>query len=380
MKFQLTIKECTVLSLFFLCLLPLWSLSQIKNDNNFTITGNIIGLGDDSVFIVINNLANGRLTTDTLKVKAKNNYFKLSGKTVSTKNVWASLVDARGRKSFSFYLEPGNIKIAGQLDSLDVLKITGTKTNNENFKVRGFTKNIFNRIVVLRESLKNVPNETDAFQNIVTLVDNKFDSIQTHELNFIKTHPNSFLSATLLYVKQDKLPLNELEKLFNSFPLEIQQGWFGNDIKEKITARNFVAIGRPAPNFSSKDTSSNLINLSDFKGKYVLLEFWANWCVPCREQHPELVKLYEKYKDKGFTILQYSLDDSKAADKWKAAIIKDKLIWTQVSDLAGFASKVAKMYGVQPIPDNFFIDSDGKIIGRRMEMRELDAKLESLLR
>lgn len=129
----------------------------------------------------------------------------------------------------------------------------------------------------------------------------------------------------------------------------------------------------------SKDTSGNPVKLSDFRGKYVLLEFWANWCVPCRAQHPHLKEVYKKYNDKGFTILQYSVDEKSAADKWKAAIVKDELVWTQTSDLAGLASMVAKTYGVQPIPDNFLIDPTGKIIGRRLQGKELEKMLDELI-
>ena len=149
-------------------------------------------------------------------------------------------------------------------------------------------------------------------------------------------------------------------------------------MREKIVARKRVNIGNPAPDFVSTDTSGNSIRLSSFQGKYVLLEFWANWCVPCRQQSPHLVEMFKKYGDKGFTIVQYSTDEKNAEEKWKAAIRKDKLTWTQVSDLNGFENKVSKLYGVQPIPDNFLIDPAGIIIGRRLEGKELEEKLKNI--
>src|SRR5690606_24996709 len=113
-----------------------------------------------------------------------------------------------------------------------------------------------------------------------------------------------------------------------------------------------VAIGKKAPDFTSTDTSGVKVKLSDFKGKYVLLEFWANWCVPCRALNPHLKEVYHKFKDKDFTIVQYSIDVKKDEQKWKDAIKQDGLPWTQLCDLSNGQAPVAKLYGVQPIPDS----------------------------
>ena len=367
-------RVATILLLFI-------SLLSFSQQQNFTLSGKIKGLGNDSVYITLNSTdKNGnRLKPEIMVVKAKDDHFILKGKTVSTKNAWGAIGGPNTRKNFSFYLETGDIKINGQIDALDNLSVSGTKTNDENSKVRGFTNAVYQRIRLLRESLKDISKESAAYEEMVNSIDTKYDSIQTYELDFISSHPNSFVSATLLYVKQDKLPLDELEALYGKFPAEIQESSFGVIVGEKIKARNYVAIGNPAPDFESKDTSGNPVRLSDFRGKYVLLEFWANWCVPCRAEHPNLKEVYKKYNDKGFTILQYSVDEESAADKWKAAIVKDELVWTQTSDLAGLASMVAKTYGVQPIPDNFLIDPNGKIIGRRLQGKELEKMLDDLI-
>ncbi len=364
------------------CIFPLSSFSQ-QNDNTgaYIITGNIKGLGSDSVIIIINNYdQNGkRLKPDTMISKAKEDKFQFTGKIGSTVNAWANTRGFKSRKNFSFYLEKGTIIINGYIDALDEISITGTPSNNEQTETRKHTNSIFKRVLPLREKLKTVENNSAEYKNITTDINAKYDSIQAYEMAFIRAHPNSYMSATLLWVKQDKLPLDELESLYNTFPVQIQNSSNSIAIREKIKARKFVAVGNYAPDFISKDTSGNLVRLSDFKGKYVLLEFWANWCVPCRAEHPNLVALYEKYKDKGFDILQYSVDELNAAEKWKAAIVKDKLIWTQTSDLDGFESKVSKMYGVQPIPDGFLIDPNGKILARGLRGKELEEKLKSVL-
>src|SRR4029079_1549809 len=122
-----------------------------------------------------------------------------------------------------------------------------------------------------------------------------------YEQEFIRSHPNSQASGSYLNVLQDKMPLEELEELYNNLGSEIKSSGFGLIVREKIKARKFVAIGKMAPEFVSTDTSGGNISLSSFRGKYVLLEFWASWCVPCRQQSPHLIALYKKYSDKGFT-------------------------------------------------------------------------------
>ncbi len=370
-------KKNILFLLLVLCLLPFTSFAQ---QNNYTISGNIKGVGNDSVIIIINNYdADGKiLNQDTLIAIAKEGQFYFKGKANSTKDGRAIVGGFKSRNSFSFYLEPGKIKIEGEKNALSDLLITGTKSNDEKIETTRYSNLIYQRVLLLREALKNQTKGTIAYNNIVKEIDVKFDSIQNYKFNYLKTHPNSFVSVTFLWVKQDNLPVDELEKFYNAFAPSLQTSSYGLDIRDKIKVRKFVAVGNPAPDFVSTDTSGKAVRLSDFKSKYVLLEFWANWCVPCREEHPNLVGLYNKYSPKGFTIMQYSMDDKTAQRKWKDAIIKDGLIWTEVSDLNGFESKVAKLYGVQPIPDNFLIGPDGKILARDLRGEALTKKLEEI--
>lgn len=348
----------------------------------FRIQGEIKGLNNDSVILFAANYdENGvRIKRDTFITTAINDHFFIEGSTAGTPNVWALLGGYRSSKSFSFFIEKGIIKIKGVVDSLDNISITGTPGNNDQTQSRKVTNNIYSRIKHLRSQLESIQKHTDEYNLVTTAINLKFDSIQNYELNFIRTHPNSMVSGTYLYVKQDKLPIEKLEILYNSLGEEVKKSGFGLIVREKIKVRKWVSIGNMAPDFTSTDTSGNSVKFSDFRGKYVLLEFWANWCVPCRAQSSHLVEMYKRYKDKGFTILQYSIDEKSAERKWKDAIIKDQLAWTHISDLTGFENKVTKLYGVQPIPDNFLIDPNGRIVGRRLEGKELESKLEELIR
>jgi peroxiredoxin len=133
-------------------------------------------------------------------------------------------------------------------------------------------------------------------------------------------------------------------------------------------------------NFTQNDTLGKPVSLASFKGKYVLVDFWASWCGPCRRENPNVVKTYNTYKDKGFQILSVSLDQPGAKDKWIKAIHDDNLTWTHVSDLQYWDNEVAKQYGIQAIPANFLLDPDGKIIAKNLRGEDLAAKLSTVLK
>lgn len=362
-------------------LLPVISIAQGNKKATYEIIGELRGLNNDSIILFINNYDdNGlRQKPDTVITVAHKNKFYFKGEVVKPGNAIGVIGSVKSRRSFSIFIEKGKIKISGTVDSLDNITVTGTTSNNDQTSSRAVTENFYNSIKALRLELKDKQPDLDDYKNITTAISKKFDSIQLYELDFIKTHPRSLMSGTFLYVLEDKIPLEQLEELYSPMSNEIKQSGFGSIVREKIVARKRVIIGNPAPDFVSTDTSGKSIRLSSFRGKYVLLEFWANWCVPCRQQSPHLVEMYKKYSDKGFTIIQYSVDEKKDEEKWKAAIRKDQLTWTQLADLNGFENKVSKLYGVQPIPDNFLIDPSGKIIGRRVEGKELEEKLKKLL-
>lgn len=137
-------------------------------------------------------------------------------------------------------------------------------------------------------------------------------------------------------------------------------------------------MGAEAPAISLPDPEGKVVTLASMKGKYVLLDFWASWCGPCRAENPNVVAAFNKFKDKNFTIFSVSLDDNK--EHWLKAIKDDGLTWTHVSDLKKWESIAARDYGVEGIPTNFLLDKDGKIIARDLRGEALDAKLAEVLK
>ncbi|MGJ1534260.1 redoxin domain-containing protein [Sphingobacterium multivorum] len=360
-----------------LCVMSTFAIAQISKPSPYTVTGNIKGLNNDSVFVVFQNKQSNKL--DTLSAVSRKDKFEFKGTTSGQNFVNLFFENIRSRKMTYFYLEPGNIHISGNMDSLSYVKVSGTKTNDDYAKTQEYLVPIYESRSALVQKIRNLQENTPEYTALANKIKAKNDAVNDYKIQFIKDNPASDISLGYLFVLQDGLPLNLAESLYTSLSESLKESQQGKYIGDKLAANKTVAIGQKAPDFTSSDTTGAPIKLSDFKGQYVLLEFWAHWCVPCRAQHPHMKVIYDKYKDKGFTILQYSVDFKKDEKKWKEAIVKDGLDWPQASDLSTGRSPVAELYGVQPIPDSFLISPDGTILGRRLSHKELDDVLSKTL-
>jgi len=207
------------------------------------------------------------------------------------------------------------------------------------------------------------------------------DDRRQQEIAFIKAHPDYIASAEALKDAVGYLPddIRIYDKVFKGLSAAVQKSKEGMSVKKIIDAFMTVRIGAEAPLFTSPDTAGHPINLKDFRGKYVLLDFWASWCIPCREENPNMVKAYAQFKDKNFTVLGVSLDQKNKHDAWVKAINDDGLNWNHVSDLTYWDNAVAKLYAIRSIPQNFLIDPKGKIVGANLRGEELFKKLQELI-
>jgi peroxiredoxin len=272
---------------------------------------------------------------------------------------------------FTLYVEPGVIKIESP-DSANHIKIIGTPLNADCQTLKETLKPVADKIAATRQP--GGGNDTAARR---LLLQQRSEVIK----QFIKDHPASLVSFDALKEYGGMLP--------DPFRVEPVYDYLSEALKANTAVKEYynmlqnlkrTAIGQAAPDFTQTDTAGAKVSLHNFKGKYVLLDFWASWCKPCRHENPAVVNAFHKYKDKDFTIVSVSLDAPGAKDKWLKAIHEDGLTgWTHVSDLNFWSNEVAKLYSIQSIPQNFLLDKEGKIIAKNLRGEELEAKLHEVL-
>lgn len=221
------------------------------------------------------------------------------------------------------------------------------------------------------EAIKNIQLEYQTITADYYAVDLK---------HFIKTHPKSAVSGYIIYreFNNPNIPIDLAVECLNFIDKSIANTKFVKLATKRINDIKGTMIGAEANNFSQKSVDGKMVQLKDFRGKYVLIDFWASWCRPCRMENPNVVAAYNRYKDKDFTVLGISLDTNR--DQWVAAIKSDNLTWTNLSDLKGGNNDVATLYGIQNIPQNVLIDKEGKIVAKNLRGPALEEKLAELIK
>ncbi|MCZ4222552.1 TlpA disulfide reductase family protein [Pedobacter rhodius] len=282
----------------------------------------------------------------------------------------------------NLYLDEGVIKVNGT-DSVKNMLVSGSIINAEDQKLSKTLNVLENKILTIRSEFKQAPVEQQKDPAFMSASDNKiiklWKEIEAAKLKFAKENPDSYVSLNAVFelTRGRTMNYHVLDTAYQSLSDRYKNTVLAKNTKQMILTGINTTVGSQAVDFSQPDVNGKIYKLSDFKGKYVMLEFWASWCGPCRAESPNLVKAYEKYKDKNFTIMAISLD--KKRDEWLNAVKEDKIPYLQLGDLKGpQVSEVAISYGIQSIPESYIIDPNGKIIAKNLRGEALNKKLTEL--
>jgi peroxiredoxin len=350
-----------------------------KNSKKFTLKGDIT---QDSGIIVISYYTDNTRHIDTTKII--NGNFTFIGDLLEPTR--ATLRDNRGLQLASIYIEPSNMRLSIYKDKETTFKLIGSKTQIESDSLLDMLKPHYEKLSFLNatmyklsDSLKNVKIETVKLnlENKINVLNNlsskSRDIIDSIEIKYVKENPKSFISVIFLSMlnNNEVITLDTARCIFNRLDISLQKSTYGKQILDIFRKKDNIRVGSLAPDFKAIDLNNHTITLSQFKGSVILLDFWASWCVPCRESIPHLKTLYNRYHSKGLQIIAVSQDESK--ESWVKAVNQDSTgMWFHIPIAEQYTKgpkyftddDIYQNYFVQVIPSTIIINRDGKIIDR----------------
>lgn len=364
--------------------LALTLAAQAQTTKTFTVTGKINKATPGS-YVYLETNAQPTRKIDSTKVTAGNT-FSLNGKVADGGEVF--VLNVGGGQKMALLVEGGetlNVVADGyRMDAKTGQVGKATVTGSKNMEY-------YDKLMALRTDMetkvsnwnKQVAAATEKKDNKkIAQIEQEYTAAEQDVVNKVKamlpemgTSLASLFALNFINIESD---FATYESLAQRFEKENPNSPHAKSLIGRVARIKGVSVGAPAPEIALNDTTGTPVPLSSLRGKYVLIDFWASWCGPCRAENPNVVRMYNKFKDKGFAIYSVSLDQAKA--NWTKAIRNDNLTWTHVSDLKFWQSAAAQQYGVQAIPATFLLDKDGKIIAKNLRGDALEQKLEEVLK
>lgn len=344
----------------------------------FVVNGVITGDLKDSTQVFLKKLDTKRQPVNVDTALVKNGEFTFKGVANDLELRFLFIDKAQGY--ITFISENGTIEIEAQKDSIGFATVKGTVQNDIYGDFNDEMRALTNKYTSISKDLQNASNSGDTAtkealnDELKELIEERKD----FETSFIKENPNALISAFLLQniLGSKALPEEDIKSMFDAFTPEIKATQPGKEIQRILEKGKSVAIGTKAPNFSAPTPTGEKLALYDVLGKITIIDFWAAWCKPCRAENPNVVKLYNKYHEKGLNILGVSFDKTPGA--WKKAIEDDGLIWDHVSNVQYF-DEIAKLYNLNAIPATVILDEKGIILAKNLRGAALEEKIASLL-
>lgn len=370
------------LRFYFFTFLTLSFFTGFAQQNNYTISGTVENKDIKVLYLTqMPFLGNAKPKVERLPVE--NGKFSSAGSIDDPMLAFISdKEDFRNEtaEKKQFFIDKGNINIHIK-DVIENAEIKGSKAFDQFIDYSEAQAPFIAKLASIEEEATKKVSEGLSRDSIFALYripfKNASKEMEGFKRKYIREHRDMFFSILLIpSLAETTGDFLEAESLFTNLNAALQTSSTGKLISEHIKSQKKTSLGAIAPDFALADTLGKAIPLSSLKGKYVLLDFWAAWCGPCRQENPNVVKAFETFHDRGFTVFGVSLDRDRKS--WLNAIKQDKLSWQHVSDLKYWNSEAAVLYGISSIPRNFLLDPNGKIIGRDLRGEDLMDKLNEL--